>query len=569
MIKYIANFSSNLIAAGGGATPVRANGAAAPTTETNGTQIADMDLTYSLFPAIPLPPTIAPSSEGKAKVDKEKDESNKTADAVKENVQVPGTEQTDQNKTNREPQNADTQAEPETGSHKRKRAPSPDVIPNPAGCSYGMDLDYFTYSDDEIEEAEEYSRRELEREAAAATSSVSAPTARPPEKRARFLPPEPEPGPSNIRLPTTSTATQTHWQPPTPPGWNRPTTTVYQGEMFKGMRHQAPSFHFNPYQPTPDLRTQLPPLVNPYTQPMQPMQSMQSMQAPSKTFPQSGLISDLRKATAERRHFNRLNMSNNLVNNGSGTPANRFPQSHVSQPAPQPVTQPSPVRTPAQQPILQPHVEPPTQRIVQQPLQQPSVQAPVEQQMQQVSQQQLATGASINGVSSNQPPDRSITAAAKQIVSDETTRLPPIKPLSATARGQPVTERSRPKTPSRLRNRIPLSSSPASQASPAQTLTAMNQQDQENLMQVFGDDEHGRQAFELYQSCPSGDLSKVQWPSFDPLPDNNIQETTRFTSVSAGQQGASHSSFQKSFEQFQNELDQGLIDTDEILGDLR
>ena len=38
---------------------------------------------------------------------------------------------------------------------KRKRAPSPDSIPNPPGCSYGMDLDYFGYyssSDEELEE---------------------------------------------------------------------------------------------------------------------------------------------------------------------------------------------------------------------------------------------------------------------------------------------------------------------------------------------------------------------------------------------------------------------------------
>lgn len=38
---------------------------------------------------------------------------------------------------------------------KRKRLPSPDSIPNPRGCSYGMDLDYFGYvssdEDDEIE----------------------------------------------------------------------------------------------------------------------------------------------------------------------------------------------------------------------------------------------------------------------------------------------------------------------------------------------------------------------------------------------------------------------------------
>jgi hypothetical protein len=192
----------------------------------------------------------------------------------------------------------------------------------------------------------------------------------------------------------------------------------------------------------------------------------------------------------------------------------------------------------------------------------------MQQQTQQIFQQQRATGALSNGVSSEQPRDRSMTAVTKQNVSDETTHLPPIKPMSAAARGQPVTERSRPKTPSRLRNPIPLSSSPASQASPAQNLTAMHQHDQEDLMQVFGDDEHGRQAFELYQSCPSGDLSKVHWPSFDPLPANNIQQTTRLTSVSAEQQRASRNSFQKSFEQFQNELDQGLIDTDEILGDL-
>ncbi|PYH82882.1 hypothetical protein BO82DRAFT_58747 [Aspergillus uvarum CBS 121591] len=38
---------------------------------------------------------------------------------------------------------------------KRKRAPSPDVIPNPPGCSYGMYEDYFVISDDEEEEEEE------------------------------------------------------------------------------------------------------------------------------------------------------------------------------------------------------------------------------------------------------------------------------------------------------------------------------------------------------------------------------------------------------------------------------
>ncbi|KGO75590.1 hypothetical protein PITC_098730 [Penicillium italicum] len=37
----------------------------------------------------------------------------------------------------------------EKESKKRKRAPSPDVIPHPPGCSYGFDPDYFIYDDDD------------------------------------------------------------------------------------------------------------------------------------------------------------------------------------------------------------------------------------------------------------------------------------------------------------------------------------------------------------------------------------------------------------------------------------
>ena len=44
-------------------------------------------------------------------------------------------------------QTSDTQ-----GKKKRKRSPSPDVIPNPPGCSYGMDLRYFCYSSESEDE---------------------------------------------------------------------------------------------------------------------------------------------------------------------------------------------------------------------------------------------------------------------------------------------------------------------------------------------------------------------------------------------------------------------------------
>ncbi|KAF9893142.1 hypothetical protein FE257_012553 [Aspergillus nanangensis] len=42
---------------------------------------------------------------------------------------------------------------PSRSEKKRKRAPSPDVIPNPVGSSYGMDLAFFGYSSDSDEEA--------------------------------------------------------------------------------------------------------------------------------------------------------------------------------------------------------------------------------------------------------------------------------------------------------------------------------------------------------------------------------------------------------------------------------
>lgn len=47
-------------------------------------------------------------------------------------------------------QTSDTQTK-----KKRKRSPSPDVIPNPPGCSYGLDLNYFCYSSESESEGEE------------------------------------------------------------------------------------------------------------------------------------------------------------------------------------------------------------------------------------------------------------------------------------------------------------------------------------------------------------------------------------------------------------------------------
>ncbi|EEP82430.1 predicted protein [Uncinocarpus reesii 1704] len=49
-------------------------------------------------------------------------------------------------------------ATPVSKPKKRKRSPSPDVIPNPPGVSYGMDMRYFGYSSESEEEEEELPR---------------------------------------------------------------------------------------------------------------------------------------------------------------------------------------------------------------------------------------------------------------------------------------------------------------------------------------------------------------------------------------------------------------------------
>lgn len=76
-------------------------------------------------------------------------------------------------------------------SKKRKRRLSPDQIPNPAGCSYGMDMDYFTFdSDDEM-----WAEEEMERRAA-----MSRKTAPPAEEPAPTIQEPARPAPKKVRI---------------------------------------------------------------------------------------------------------------------------------------------------------------------------------------------------------------------------------------------------------------------------------------------------------------------------------------------------------------------------------
>ena len=60
------------------------------------------------------------------------------------------------------------------GEKKRKRAPSPDSIPNPKGCSYGMDLDYFGWVSDDEEPASTVSHPPSSKRKRVSTSSHDA-----------------------------------------------------------------------------------------------------------------------------------------------------------------------------------------------------------------------------------------------------------------------------------------------------------------------------------------------------------------------------------------------------------
>ncbi|KAL2861124.1 uncharacterized protein BJX67DRAFT_385974 [Aspergillus lucknowensis] len=145
------------------------------------------------------------------------------------------------------PQAADATAITTNASQKRKRSPSPDVIPNPAGCSYGMDLDYFCYSSEsEDEEAEipapRTEPRRVDSLAKAALRSVVQ-SERPASKKVRFDA-SPEDTPSKRRARATD---------------------PYTGIHFIGMgnpQSSSPLPSSPPTTPTPEIR-----VVDPRSQP--------------------------------------------------------------------------------------------------------------------------------------------------------------------------------------------------------------------------------------------------------------------------------------------------------------
>ncbi|PYH97363.1 hypothetical protein BO71DRAFT_467753 [Aspergillus ellipticus CBS 707.79] len=130
-------------------------------------------------------------------------------------------------------QASETKQEP---PKKRKRSPSPDVIPNPPGCSYGMDLDYFCYSSESDDEQEKTSQVESAKPETLAKTAVRSAlrSERPSPKKVRFDA-SPENTPSKLRERARA-------------------TDPYRGRQFIGMGGDSGSISTpEPSTPTPAI----------------------------------------------------------------------------------------------------------------------------------------------------------------------------------------------------------------------------------------------------------------------------------------------------------------------------
>ncbi|KAL1986197.1 hypothetical protein VTN96DRAFT_6712 [Rasamsonia emersonii] len=150
-------------------------------------------------------------------------------------------------------------AEVENAAKKRKRAPpSPDVIPNPVGVSYGMDLDFFTYSSPESEESDTADTPQIASalQTPAPTTGRSDPR---PRKRVRFDT-SPQDTPSKIRARATDPYVGRQFigledpfvpRPEGPPSLERPTDAAEPAEHTPRTAEPAAEPMAEPSTPTP------------------------------------------------------------------------------------------------------------------------------------------------------------------------------------------------------------------------------------------------------------------------------------------------------------------------------
>jgi hypothetical protein len=128
---------------------------------------------------------------------------------------------------------------------------------------------------------------------------------------------------------------------------------------------------------------------------------------------------------------------------------------------------------------------------------------------------------------------------------------PAFPDTEALAKARSLAEKYKPKTPSGLRAARRYSSSPLIKSSP---MALSKEADEAELVELFGDDEFGREAYELYKCCPSGDLRKMEFPDYEPLADPRVAEGID-NMMSEGDIKFGYNAFCEAFDEFQKTLD--------------
>lgn len=365
---------------------------------------------------------------------------------------------------------AEATPQPQKKEKKRKRAPSPDVIPNPPGCSYGMDMDYFYYdlSDFEDEEMDSPSREEHKDTSAAPKSAIrnAEQTIAPPSKKVRFDA-SPQDSPSKVRSRARA-------------------TDPYTGGHFVGVGEESPTSAQTDHPGT------APSPGTPSAASSRAMAAQHTTHTPATgpaavpgTTPTSGPMHAAGTTAAPG------------LTGASGATVAPAPTAAAASPAgPSPTTAPTP-ETPrltdtltgqsaAPSPVAAPdHAAPEPARY------DPLTMLPVPESVADL----LHSDQAPTGRSTTSPPSDTCPAAP-------TTPTKPEDEVVAKARSQ--VEKFKPKTPSTLRtachNSSPLTMSPELFSHLRRSLD-------------FGEDQAGRDAQWLYELCPSGNIEELKWPS--------------------------------------------------------
>lgn len=364
---------------------------------------------------------------------------------------------------------------------KRKREPSPDTIPNPPGCSYGMDLDYFYFDTSDEEEAA--------RITSAQASSRASPEARASETSEPITPKKKK---KKVSAPESSTTSKKK---------KKLLDTSDEGAGKRILKTPSQSKVKSPEKKRKEVRW-AEDVVSPKSR-----SEGSSPRQPATALYTGGQFSGVDDPfTSEARPESRR-------------PASVNPEARLNEEKPSFTARPPAPSTSAS-----------------------------------VSEAQSADQPRPSFVSVS-PSGQFVTVGTRLIVLSQYSDIPSETPPPAPPQGRPGFEAYQPKAPSNLRasyqpgldTGIAFDSSrsrpscvsattPASHVSevPASGVSAVSRPpsssaastscipakhdgpSDEELRRIFGDDEDGREAFDMYKRCPSGELENMVYP--DPSP---------------------------------------------------